>query len=201
MTFLYGTNMELLYSMPVIGASVGAASAKTLISGNTSTNPPFLLPPLTNIWSPANLQGRGLMVVASGGYDIGAANNMEMILALDTTAGTGAANSVTLATMGLCTVSTTAVGLWEAQCWVSFVSTGTVATGYVNGTFTSGVGSTETGVSTALTYMWGQPTVSAGIPTAITVPTAQSFYVDLYSQFTANPTQMVCTQFMIFGLN
>lgn len=201
MTFLYGTNMELLYSMPVIGASVGAASAKTLVSGNSATNPPFQLPALQNIWSPAQLQGRGLMVVASGGYDIGAANNLEMILALDITAATGAASSVTLATMGLCTVPTTPVGLWEAQCWVSFVSTGTQATGYANGTFTCGVGNTESGVSTALTYMWGQPTVAAGIPTAITVPTAQPFYVDLYSQFTANPTQMVCTQFMVFGLN
>lgn len=201
MTFLYGTNMELLYSMPVVGATQ-SASARTLISGNSSTNPPFQLPALTNIWSPGSLQGKGLMVVASGGYDVGG-NSVSTTLAFDVAAGTGAATSVTPATMGLCTLPTSTSGAWEAQVWLNCVGTGTVSTWYANGTFTVGPGSAETGsaAATALTFMWGQPAIVAGVPTGISIPVAQAYYVDLYSSFTANPTAMVCTQFMVFGLN
>ena len=47
MTFLYGTNMELLYSMPAIGPTITTTTAHTMMTGNSATNPPFLLPALS----------------------------------------------------------------------------------------------------------------------------------------------------------
>lgn len=195
MTFLYGTNLELLYAMPAVGATL-AATTKTCITGTAATNGPFQLPALQNIWSPGNMVGRGLMIVAAGGYDISSSTPTTLQFSFDTAVGTQA---VTIATTGSAPWASSAVGLWEAQVWMTCVATGTASTWYSNGTLTCGPGSANT--STALTYMFGGPAVAAGIPTAITVPTTASYMLNAYAQWATAPTAMVCTQFLCFGLN
>ena len=197
MTFLYGTNMELLYSMPAIGTTQ-TSSVATLLN-TTPNQTPFQLPPLQNIWSLSQLAGKGLMVVASGGYDVGANTLTTLRLSFDANAGTTA--TVTVADTGAFVMTTQAVGAWEAQVWmncVGLVAT-TASTWYANGTLTLGPGSAPTG--TATTLMWGQPAIAAGIPTALTIGTQAALNVDLVAQWQASPTAMVCTQFMVFGLN
>jgi hypothetical protein len=66
-----------------------------------------------------------------------------------------------------------------------------------------GVGNNESGAASTVntsTFMWNT-LVTAGIPVPLTLPTQTSFYMGLYAQWVANPTVMLCTQFMVFGLN
>lgn len=195
MTFLFGTNMELLYSMPASGTTITSA-IKSLATGNTATNPPFQLPAFQNIWPVSALVGRGLMFMASGGFDIASTTPTTLTLTLDGTAATQ--GLYTVATTGSAAWTTTAVGMWEAQAWMTCVSTGTVSTWYSSGQLTVGPSSAET--STAITYMWGG-NVNAGIPQPVTIPTNTPLYPEIYATWATAPTAFVCTQFMIFGLD
>lgn len=195
MTFLYGTNLECLFSLPAIGATL-AATANTCVSG---TAPVFQLPALGNIWTPSQLQGKGLMILAAGGYDLstGAGTQNTMRLTFDVAAATTAATSVTVATTGAATWPNGTTGIWEAQIWMNCVSTGTVSTWYANGQLTA-AGTQATAPCT--TFLWGN-SIAAGIPTAVTIPTTQPYYVDLYAQWASAPTAFVVSQYMIFGIN
>jgi hypothetical protein len=194
-TFVFGTNAELIYSMPATGPDI-TGTAKSLITGNTATNPPYQLPPFQNIWSPAVLAGRSIMIASSGGYDIGASTQNTLILTLDGTAGTS--GLYTIASTGAATWPATTTGSWESQVWMSCVSTGTASTWYTGGQLTVGPGNAPT--ATASTYMWGGA-VTAGIPQPLTVPTNTALFPEMYCTWAAAPTAFVCTQFMIFGLN
>jgi hypothetical protein len=189
--------MELLYSLPAIGATQ-AGSAATVIN-SAATSPVPQLPALQNIWSPSSITGKGLMVVAGGGYDVGANTLTTLRLSFDSAEGTTATN--TIASTGAFPVTTQAVGAWEAQVWINCVGvvSNTASSWYANGTLTLGPGSAPTG--TATTLMWGQPAIVAGVPTAITLGLQTPYFLDLVAQWQANPTAMVCTQFMVFGLN
>jgi hypothetical protein len=194
MTFIYGTNMELLYSMPAIGATL-ASTAATCISGTSATNGPFQLPALQNIWSPGNMVGKGLMLVAAGGYDTGSAIANTMKFTFDTAINAFAG---TIATTGAATWPTSTTGMWEAQVWMACVGSGTASTWYSSGQLTVGPGSAETG--SAATYMFGN-NIAAGIPQPLTIPTTTSYLLDIYSTWASAPTAMACSQFFVFGLN
>jgi hypothetical protein len=190
MTFLYGTNMELLYSMPAT-ASTQTASASTCLNTG-ATSPPFQLPALQNLWSPSSMTGKGLMVVAAGGHSTGANTISTLKLSFDGTAGTSGA--LTVGTGAIPLVSTT-TGAWQAQLWLS-------CTGVISETSSTweAIGDGIVGPSTGQAFMWNT-LVTAGIPVPLTLPTQTSFYMGLYAQWVANPTVMLCTQFMVFGLN
>lgn len=198
MTFLYGTNMECLYSMPAAGWTLAATGSKVINTAATSN--PFQLPALGNIWTPAQMQGRGLYIRANGGYDLatGTGTQNTMLLCLDTTLATPAASSVTLATTGAATWPNGTTGAWDMSIWMSCVSTGsTISTWYTMGQLTA-TGTQQTGAAT--TFLIGN-SIAAGVPTAITVPTNQAAYVDLYANWASAPTAFVCSQFQIYGLN
>jgi hypothetical protein len=197
MTFLYGTNLELLYSLPAIGATQSASAATIL--NTAATAPPFQLPALQNIWSPSSMAGKGLMIMAAGGFDIGANTLTTLKLSLDPTVTTTSVNIV--AEAGALAMGALTTWAWEAQVWLSCVGvTGNTASSwYASGQLTIGAGNNE--ATTAITLMWGQPAISAGIPTAISLPLQTPYFPNLISQWSANPTAMVCTQFMVFGLN
>jgi hypothetical protein len=192
MTFLYGTNMELLYSMPAVGATQ-SGSAITLLN-TAATCPPFQLPALQNIWSLSGMTGKGLMIVAAGGYDIAAANTLTTLkLSFDTVITTSLntmASSAAIVPPG-----TTTTGAWQAQVWIT-------CTGIASETASTweSIGDGIIGPSTGAAFMWNSAVV-AGIPTPVTLATQTPFYTDLYAQWQVNPTAMVCTQFMVFGLN
>src|SRR5580693_7734759 len=97
-TFVFGTNTELLYSMPVIGTSI--TSTSTVVCNTAATTTPFLLPALGNIWSISNMVGKGLMFIASGGYDCAALNSNTLRLQTDSVIATSAASSGLLCVTG-----------------------------------------------------------------------------------------------------
>lgn len=197
MTFLYGTNAELLYSLPAIGATQ-TSSVATLLN-TAATSPPFQLPALNNIWSPSSLPGKGLMFMAAGGYDVGANTLTTLRLSLDTAVGTTASNII--GEVASFPVGSLTTGAWEAQLWLTCagVTSSSVSSWYASGQLTIGGGSDE--ATTAQTLMWGQPAISAGIPTAISLTLGTAYYTDLVAQWQTTPTAMVCTQFLCFGLN
>lgn len=197
MTFLYGTNMELLYSMPATGATQ-AASTQTLLTGNAANNPAFQLPALQNIWSPGNMIGKGLMFMASGAYS-SATNSVATYLQFDGTANTNAAGSITLATSGLVAAPASSTGVWQAQCWLTCTGSGTASFWYGTGDIMIGVGSNET--SACNTFMWGQPSILNGSPITITIPNTVPLFVELWQKWTTTVAVNVCSQFLVFGLN
>jgi hypothetical protein len=192
--------MELLYSLPAIG-STQTGSAATLLN-SAATSPMIQLPALQNIWSSSQLPGKGFLIVAAGGYDIAAANTLTtMRVSFDTTAGVTALNTIatTGALAGGCFGAAVATGSWEAQLWITCagISGNTGSTWYSQGQLQfNSVSSTGTGVS----FAWGN-TITAGIPQSISLGLTNPYYVDLVAQWQANPTAMVCSQFMVFGLN
>jgi hypothetical protein len=203
MTFLYGTNMELLYSLPAIGFT-NATTTITCIN-TAATIAPYQMPALGNIWTPSSLVGKGLMFVFSGGYNTTAgANAMSLQFDLDLALATTAASSATMATCGLCTVPTSSAGVWQAQAWATCVgASGTLSTWYVMGDVFMGVGNNETGAASTVntsTFMWSGPAVALGVPSAVTIPTNVGLFPGLYSKF-ASAATVTTTQELIFGIN
>jgi hypothetical protein len=189
--------MELLYSMPAIGPTITTTTAHTMMTGNSATNPPFLLPALSSIWSPSSLVGKGLMILASGGYDIASSTPTTMLLSMDTTSTTP---GVTVGATGSAAWAASTTGAWEIQVWLTCVSTGTVSTWYSGGQLTCGPGNAETAAATALTYMFSNA-ITAGIPQPVTLTTNQAYFPEIYTTWATAPTAQVCSQFMIFGLD
>lgn len=196
--------MELLYSLPAIAATI-STTVFTCINTAATINP-YQMPSLQNIWTPSQMVGKSFMFCFAGGYnDTAAGETLALQFDLDIALATTAASSATVASTGLCTVPTSATGLWEAQVWMSCVScTGTISTWYSNGQLTVGPGNTESGAATATatTYMWGCPSVALGVPTAVTVPTNSPLFPGLYSKWLGNGgCTIVTTQQLVFGLN
>ena len=198
MTFVYGTNMELVYSLPAIGATQTGSAATVL--NTAATSPPFFLPALQNIWSPSAITGKGLLIVASGGFSTATNTLTTLRLSFDPSSGTTATNTVAV-TGALAQVPNNVNCSWQAQVWLSCVGvTSEVSSNwYAIGTFEFGSGSTPT--TTSATFMWGGPSVAAGVPAAVTLGLATAYTTNLVAQWQVNPGAMVCSQFMVFGLN
>lgn len=200
MTFLYGTNMECIYVMPTIG--VTQASSVATVLNTAATTPPFQLPALQNIWSLGSIDGRGLLIIGGGGYDISAANTLTTLrVSLDPTVSTTATNTVaaTGALSGGPFGAAATTGAWEFQLWLTCtgVSSSTSSTWYSTGQLQFS-GTMTTGVATS--YGYGN-TITAGIPQTIALATQTPFFVNLVSQWQASPVAMVCSQFAVFGLD
>src|SRR5580658_5882800 len=83
MSFVYGTNVELLYSLPAIAVTVASATANLLVSGSVTTGPaPCQLPNLQNIWPVSQMPGKALMIMAAGGYDLATGSGTQNTLKL-----------------------------------------------------------------------------------------------------------------------
>lgn len=196
MSFIYGTNMELLYSLPAIGATQSSSVATVL--NTAATAPPYQLPALQNIWSPSAMVGKGILFVATGGYSTATNTLTTLRLSLDSAVGTTATNTIA-ATGALAAAGAAAsTGAWEGQCWMTCVgiTANTSSTWYAQGQLQFATSNT----TTAASFSWGN-TITNGIPQAITIPIQTSFYADLVSQWQISPGAMVCSQFMVWGLN
>lgn len=195
--------MELLYSLPAIVTST--STALTCISANSATDPGYQLPALQNIWTPSQMVGKGFMMIAAGGYNIGSTTeSIAFQFQFDGTIATNGTGSITLATTGLNTVPTSTTGLWQAQCWLNCTLCGTTqATWYVNGDWVAGPGNNESGASASCaTYMWGNQTVATGTPSGTTVATNVSYFPELWAKsLGTSGSTITTTQLMIFGLN
>jgi hypothetical protein len=195
MSFVYGTNCELLYSMPAVGASL-AVNTKQIISATTATNPPFFLPPLYNIWSPSQMAGKALHFEAAGGYDTSGAANNTMQLYFDTAFST--ATNV-IAQTGAIAWGSLTTGAWGFSVDMTCTASGmSVSTWQVSGQLFVGNGaSTTTG---ATVFSFGN-SVTAGVPAAVTLLPGTSYCPEIYSTFSANLTAMVCSQYQVWALN
>lgn len=196
MTFVFGTNTELLYSLPVLGNSI--TSTSTVVCNTAATASPFQLPALGNIWSTSNMIGKGFMIIANGGYDCAALNSNTLRLQLDQNVAASAATSSLVTVTGAATAPLSTIGAWDLQVWMTCVATSPgTASFYVSGDLAYGASNSN---SATLYYNVGNP-VTAGVPTACSVSTTLPTFVELWTTWATAPTAFVCSQFMVFGLN
>lgn len=200
MTFLYGTNEECIYSMPAIGVTQ-TSSALTCLN-TAPTAPPLQLPALQNIWSPGNITGRAFKIMAAGGFDLIGANTLTTLrLSFDTASGTTANNTVaaTGALSGNAFGAANSAGAWQLLIWMTCtgISSETLSTWFAGGQLQFS-GTMTTGVATS--YGFGN-TITNGVPQTFTLPLQTPLFPNLCAQWQTTVTAMVCSQFIVCGLN
>ena len=205
MSFLTGTQAELLYAMPASGSAVTAA-AITVMSGSTAANPAYALP--SNFFSPqtGTTPGKSLLLKGGGSWATAtAARTTAFTVGLDTTAGT---LGITLAKTGtLTTVVQATAAAFDFEVLVTMTAQGVGATA---GTLNA-VGWVEYGVANnAATGTFGTYSSNnasrfmIGTPqTAVTFNTLTSYYLEVFNTWdaTTNAPTTTLTNFLIFGLN
>jgi hypothetical protein len=204
-SFLTGTQAELLYAMPASGSAVTAA-AITVMSGSTAANPAYALP--ANFFSPqtGTTPGKALLLKGGGSWATPTAARTTVFTAgLDTTAGT---LGITLAKTGtLTSVVTSATAAFDFEIMVTMTAQGVGATA---GTLNA-VGWVEYGIANnaaagtfgtyssnnASRFMIGTP------QTAVTFNTLTSYYLEVFNTWdaTTNAPTTTLTNFYVFGLN
>lgn len=195
MTFLFGTNTELLYSMPALAGTI-ATTSKAIISGTTATCPPCVVPPLQNIWPLSQMVGKAFHFEGGGGYDYGTAETVTLQLYADT-AFSGATNL--LAATAAFTFPSTTIGSWQfavdLTCTAVGNSAGTASsTWYSTGTIVAGSG------TVASAGMFSN-TITAGVPQSITLSCASVYTFALYATPGLGPTSFGMSQFLVYGMN
>jgi hypothetical protein len=209
MSFVYGTNTELIYSMPATGANASApGGASVILSGNTTTNPACLLPALNNIWPMAAIVGKAMKVVARGTYGTPASAPGTWVIGcgLNTAQATKPAATV-LAATGAFTPTATLIGLsvtngeWELEFDIVVQTAGTNAGAAPNANIITGglltMGTGNNAATAAATCF------AVGSASAISVNPSASYYLEVYATFSTGPssTQLQCNQLFVFGLN
>jgi hypothetical protein len=207
MSFLTGTQAELLYAMPATGGSVtGTVStggtAQLLTPANGATTPAFLLP--AYFFPDTYGVSRSLLIQGGGTLLNGATTqNVRFALYLDTTAGTQITSSPggLLCSTGLfspfgTTVSTTGAFMFEVL--VTATSVGTNATlNTVGKLVTSAAGNPTTTMNTT------GPSLLMQSATQPTFNSSTAYFIDMFCYFGATTTTQACTltNFYVWGLN
>ena len=207
MSFITGTQAELLYSMPNSGASASAPGAVSVIlSGNTTTNPGYQLPALATLWPISQLPGKAIGVRARGIFGTPAATPGTWVVGcgLNTTQATKPP-AIVLAATGAFTAAAPVLSItnggWELEFDMVINSVGTAAGAAPNAVVsTSGNFNMGAGNNAATALNVGYQVGAAGITT---VNPVVSYWIELYATFSTGPasTQLQATQFMVFGYN
>lgn len=198
MTFVYGTQMELLYCMPAVGATK-TTTAVQVVSGTTTGAPAFQLPALQNLWSPANMAGKGLKFVARGTSDNTAVAN-TLAIGVNTAQGT-APTAIVLASTGATVWPSSTIAAWEMECDSTCIaSTNASSTWVTAGVLTVGSGNNGSTPTAATAFMVGGAN-TLGVPSGVVLVPTTSYFVELTSLWATAPTAFVCSQFMIYGMN
>jgi hypothetical protein len=210
MSFITGSQVECLYSMPASGAATTAAAA-TIISGTTAANPPYQLP--GGFFNPqtGTTPGKALYIKGGGWFSVGSTAVTTIFqLGLNTTAGTGTPAIVLGKTGTLTTLASQTNCEFHFEMWLTatvlgvgataagFNQIGTFEVGNANDAATATFGTTAT-TSTAqiYSYMLGTP------QTAKTFNTLTAYYIEAsntWSVTTGAPT-ITLTNYYIFGIN
>lgn len=194
MSFLTGTQMELLYAMPSNGTAVTAAAQTQLTGTPTTTNPS---PQLPAYFFPSGQGGPGKSVIvrAGGFFTVGGTAVTNIIqIGLDATINT--LGTAIAKTGAFTTTANVTNGAWFLDCMITCQGVGTSATLDAVGTLDWGTGNNAATAVTA-TYMIGAPN------TTFTFNNATPYYIELWNTWSAttgSPT-ITCTQFHIFGCN
>jgi len=206
-SFLTGTQCELLYAMPASGAAVTAAVATTM-SGTTAANPPYVLP--GGFFNPqgGTSPGKSLLLKGGGSWATPtAARTTVFTAALDPTANSTTSQIVLAKTGTLTTVITSATAAFDFEIMVTLTAQGVGATaGSLNavGWVEYGIANNAAagtfgtyGANNASRFMIGTP------QTAVTFNTLTPYYLELFNTWdaTTNAPTITLTNFMIFGLN
>ena len=197
MTFLYGTNVECLYSMPALAATVATAT-KQIASGTTSTCPQCVLPPLQNIWPVSQMPGKAFRISGRGGYDYGSATGVLFQLYADT--GFSGATNLLAATASV-TCPTSALGSWEFDIDMTCVGSGNNSGGGTAQStwYTSGHLLVGTGTSATAAMMGA--TVTTGVPQTVVLACNSVYTMALYVTPATAPTSFGMSQFLVYGVN
>lgn len=203
MTFLTGTNAEVLYCMPAAGTALANSSAAAIISGNTSTNPPYQLPPIWNLFGgPSYAPGRAFRIVARGTFGTTGTPTLTVKCGLNQTTQATAPPTIILAATGAITApSSITNGIWELEFGIDINTLGEAANTQsmsldALGSFRIGAGNNAATVA-GVVYMVG----SAAAITSV-VPQLP-YFVEISALWgTANASNTIqCLQFEILGLN
>jgi hypothetical protein len=199
-SFVTGTQAETLYSMPANGAPYNTSVTRTLLSANSTTNPPYQFQnTLRNLWGGTNPISKALRIVARGSWgDTTTAPTLIIACAADPTQGTF---GTALASTGALTVPGTSVtnGEWELEFDLVVQSTGVGATSMgvqTGGIFAIGTGNNAATVAAA-SYMVGSSTTAIGLN-----PDTQ-YWLEIWGTWgTSNASNTTTlTQFIVMGLN
>jgi hypothetical protein len=201
-TFLTGTNAEVLYCMPNAGAPLANSSAQAIISGNTSTNPPYQLPPIWNLFGgPSYVPGRCLRVVARGTFGTTATPALTIRCGLNTTQATVPPSIILAATGAITTPSGITNGVWELEFGIDINTVGdTAGTQAMSldalGSFRLGAGN-NAATAAGVMYMVGS---AAAITTVLPLT---AYFIEISALWgTANASNTItCLQFEVLGLN
>ena len=193
MSFLTGTQCELLYAMPANGPAVTAASITRLSAGSSATNPPYFLP--AYFFPDTYGVGKSLMIRGAGFFTIGTTAVTDIItVALDTTAGT--AGTTIAATGAFTTTASVTNGAFKFDIDITCTDVGTSAV--LNATGLLHWGTSNNAATTANTgYMIGAP--NAGVAFS----NATGYFIEVFNTWSATtgaPT-ITMTNFTIWGLN
>jgi len=208
-SFITGTNTELIYSMPATGAnSSGPGAVSVILSGNTTTNPACLLPPLNSIWPMGGIVGKSLKVVARGTFGTPASSPGTWVIGCGLNVSASQATKppgIVLAATGAFTPASPILsitnGEWELEFDVVIQTAGTNAGAAPNSNLiTGGILTLGAGNNAATT---GVSAFMVGSASAISVNPSINYFIELYATFGTGPasTQLQCNQFLVFGLN
>jgi hypothetical protein len=206
MSFITGAQSERLYQMSSPGAALATSTTKSLISANSSTNAPYQMPPLLNVWPPDKIVGRGLRSVARGGVGTTGTPTLLVGCYLDPTQNSVTSQIVLAATGAFTTASALGGGAsmtanWELEFEMHITAVGVTSGAYnitvqTNGVFTIGPGN-DAATATSVAYMVGSNTSKTTI-----VPTTQ-YFPEIWAQWgTSNAANSIqCNQFAVDALN
>lgn len=196
MSFLSGTQMEVLYAMPAPGAALANSTTNTAISGNSSTNPPYQMPNWNTIWGSASyMPGRLLRFCARGTVGTTGTPTLKVGVYLDTTQNTQ--GTILAGTGAFTTASSLTSAVWELEFDVEITSVGTGSNMTITsaGVFTIG-NSANAATAAGVAYMVGAPAVTSFADNVSYFPEVWA----LWGTASASNT-ITCTQFMVCGLN
>jgi|SRR5215469_2189577 len=202
MTFFTGTVGEVIYNMPAAGAALSNSVTKTVISGNTTSNPPFQMP--TPLWQPSYANARLLRVVAGGTYgDTASTPTLTLGCFLDPTQNS-TTSQITLATTGAAALTATSVttGNWLLDFYITVTQVGVSGGAFASLVFTNGLLLMGAGNNAATAN--AQQTIMVGSPSAtISINPMATYFLELWATWgTANASNTItCSQFTVFGLN
>jgi hypothetical protein len=206
MSFITGTQCELLYAMPASGTAVTAASI-TVLSGSTNANPAYQLPANYFSYTPANGPGKSLLIKGGGFYTVGTTAVTDVItIGLDSTRGT---LGTTLAKSGAWTtvISQSNVEFeFEVMVTLTVVGQGGGTNASVNSMGHLLVGQANDAANPTLQTVgaqWATPIMIGAAQTAKTFDPTVGQYVEVFntwSAVTGSPTATL-TNFYVFGLN
>jgi hypothetical protein len=193
MSFLTGTQAELLYSLPA-AVTKNTYTAQACMSALAASAPVATIP-AGFFGSVPNGVGRSLYLKAMGTIANTAAATFSPAIALDTTAGT-ALNPITIYSAVAPTAAITT--LWELEAWITCQAVGTTAgmTLQVNGKWSQSAVATGGAIGAGLGTAWFNQNLTA---LASNVP----YFAELFGTWSASSASnsTVLQQMLLFGLN